>query len=207
MVRCSGGAAAGIRRPAGCSGRVARDSARGGTARGTSAPSCHRLRGPAAGAPRWVCQQVGGRRGAGGAIGACSGPGARLEDGGVAGAVAGVAGVPAGLDQPRVCRAYPRLPGPAPGRHRAGAAGPCTPGPRRAEARYRTMPGADGSYRGSRANNEQPSVIVLAARRGSMSQRMSAIRMRRRRGRRWDSIALAAESLGAGGCCCALRSS
>jgi hypothetical protein len=42
------------------------------------------------------------------------------------------------------------------------------------------MPGADGSYRGSRANNEQPSMIVLAARRGSMSQRMSAIRMRRR---------------------------
>jgi hypothetical protein len=52
------------------------------------------------------------------------------------------------------------------------AAGPCTSGPRRAESRCRTMPGADGSYRGSRANNEQTSMIVLAARRGSMSQRM-----------------------------------
>jgi len=89
----------------------------------------------------------------------------------------------------------------------SGAAGSCTLGPSRAESRCRTVPGADGSYRGSRANNEQPSMIVLAARRGSMSRPMSAIRTWRRRGRRCDSVALAEESPGAGGCCCALRSS
>jgi hypothetical protein len=40
MVRCSGGAAAGTRRPAGCSARAARNYGRGATARGTSARSC-----------------------------------------------------------------------------------------------------------------------------------------------------------------------
>ena len=79
-------------------------------------------RGAAAGAPRRVHDQGGGGRGAGGAVRPGAGRGAGADDGGVAGPVAGLSGVAACLDQPRVCRPRARLPGPVPGRHPAGRA-------------------------------------------------------------------------------------
>ncbi len=81
--------------------------------------------GPAAGASWRLCEQGGGGRSAGGAFGRSSGLRARAEGGGVAGSVAGVADVAAGLDQPWIRRACPWLPGPVSGRYPAGGAVAC----------------------------------------------------------------------------------
>jgi hypothetical protein len=59
------------------------------------------------------------------ALAALTGPAREAMPGsrpGVAGPVAGLAGVAARVDQPRVCRARARLPGPVPGRRPSGGA-------------------------------------------------------------------------------------
>jgi hypothetical protein len=76
-------------------------------------------------ASRRFREQVSGRRGAGGAVRPGISRGSGAEDGGVAGAVAGITGVAAGLDQPRIRRACPRLPCSVPRRYRFGGTVAC----------------------------------------------------------------------------------
>ena len=123
-VRCSGGCGCRDGQRAGCWAAVPEAAARAGHGSWYfSAATCRRSGGAAAGALRRVRHQGGGRRGAGGTgQPRSSAARGRTDDGGVAGPVAGVAGVAAGVDQSRVCRACARLPGPVPGRHPAGGA-------------------------------------------------------------------------------------